>query len=89
MRVETLNLIPMRAPYHEVQFNSNQPWFGMPYDDPFEPRPKRLSGGVFLNPIVESLCGLSNARPPLSFDGQFGLYGEEYWLEKGFPRQQQ
>jgi hypothetical protein len=78
----------MRAPNHEVHFNPNQPRFSMLYDDPFEPRPKRLNGGVFLNPIVESLCGLGNARPPLSFEGQCGLYGEEYWHEKRLPRQQ-
>uniref|UniRef100_A0A2N9FSL4 Uncharacterized protein n=1 Tax=Fagus sylvatica TaxID=28930 RepID=A0A2N9FSL4_FAGSY len=88
-RAETRNVIPMRAPNHEVHFNPNQPRFSMPYDDPFEPRPKRLNGGVFLNPIVESLCGLGDARPPPSFEGQCGLYGEEYWHEKRFPRQQQ
>jgi hypothetical protein len=87
-RAETRNVIPMRAPNHEVHFNPNQPRFSMPYDDPFEPRPKRLNGGVFLNPIVESLCGLGNARPPPSFEGQCGLYGEEYWHEKRLPRQQ-
>uniref|UniRef100_A0A2N9EPT7 Ty3 transposon capsid-like protein domain-containing protein n=1 Tax=Fagus sylvatica TaxID=28930 RepID=A0A2N9EPT7_FAGSY len=89
MRAELRNVRPMRAPNHEVHFNPNQPRFGMPYDDPFEPRRKRLNGGVFLNPIVESLCGLGNARPPPSFEGQCGLYGEEYWREKRFPRQQQ
>jgi hypothetical protein len=88
-RAETRNVIPMRAPNHEVHFNPNQPRFSMPYDDPFEPRPKRLNGGVFLNPIVESLCGLGNARPPPSFEGQCGLYGEEFWREKRVPRQQQ
>jgi hypothetical protein len=87
-RAETRNVIPMRAPNHEVHFNPNQPRFSMPYDDPFEPRPKRLNGGVFLNPIVESLCGLGDARPPPSFEGQCGLYGEEYWHEKRLPRQQ-
>ena len=61
----------------------------MPYDDPFEPRPKRLNGGVFLNLIVESLCGLGNARPPPSFEGKCGLYGEEFWREKRVSRQQQ
>jgi hypothetical protein len=86
--VETRNVIPMRAPNHEVHFNPNQPQFSMPYDDPFEPRPKKLNGGVVLNPIVESLCGLGNARPPPYFEGQGGLYGEEYWREKRFPRQQ-
>jgi hypothetical protein len=40
------------------------------------------------DPIVESLCGSSNARPPPSFEGQCGLYGEEYWHEKRLPRQQ-
>jgi hypothetical protein len=79
----------MRAPNHEVHFNPNQSRFSMPYDDPFEPRPKRLNGGVFLNLIVESLCGLGNARPPSSFEGQCGLYGEEFWREKRVPRQQQ
>ena len=88
-RVETRNVILMRAPNHEVHFNLNQPQFSMPYDDPFEPRPKRLNGSVFLNPIVESLCGLGNARPPPSFKGQCGLYDEEYWREKRFLRQQQ
>jgi hypothetical protein len=88
-RAETRNVIPMRAPNHEVHFNPNQPRFGMPYDDPFEPRPKKLNGGVFLNPIVKSLCRLGNARPPPSFEDQCGLNGEEYWHEKGFPRQQQ
>uniref|UniRef100_A0A2N9I8T7 Ty3 transposon capsid-like protein domain-containing protein n=1 Tax=Fagus sylvatica TaxID=28930 RepID=A0A2N9I8T7_FAGSY len=88
-RAETRNVIPIRAPNHEVHFNPNQPQFSMPYDDPFEPRPKRLNGGVVLNPSVESLCGLGNARPPPSFEGQCGLYGEEYWREKRFPRQQQ
>uniref|UniRef100_A0A2N9HHS0 Ty3 transposon capsid-like protein domain-containing protein n=1 Tax=Fagus sylvatica TaxID=28930 RepID=A0A2N9HHS0_FAGSY len=87
-RAESRNVRPMRAPNHEVHFNPNQPRFGMPYDDPFEPRRKRLNGGVFLNPIVESLCGSSNARPPPSFEGQCGLYGEEYWHEKRLPRQQ-
>jgi hypothetical protein len=43
----------------------------------------------FGEPLVESLCGLGNARPPPSFEGQCGLYGEEYWHEKRFPRQQQ
>ncbi len=66
-RAESRNVRPMRAPNHEVHFNPNQPRFGMPYDDPFEPRRKRLNGGVFLNLIVESLCGLGNARPPPSF----------------------
>jgi hypothetical protein len=89
MRAESRNVRTMRAPNHEVHFNPNQPWFGMPYDDPFEPRRKRLNGGIFLNPIVGSLCGLGNARPPPSFEGQCGLYGEEYWREKRFPRQQQ
>uniref|UniRef100_A0A2N9ED64 Integrase catalytic domain-containing protein n=1 Tax=Fagus sylvatica TaxID=28930 RepID=A0A2N9ED64_FAGSY len=46
-------------------------------------------GMHFGEPIVESLCGLGNARPPPSFEGQCGLYGEEYWHEKRFPRQQQ
>ena len=86
MRVKARNVRSMRAPNHEVHFNPNQPRFGMPYDDPFEPRPKRLNGGVFLNPIVESLCGLGNVRPLPSFEGQYGLYGEEYWREKRFPR---
>jgi hypothetical protein len=86
---EERNALSMRAPNHEVHFNPNQPRFSMPYDDPFEPRPKRLNGGVFLNPIVESLCGLGNARPPPSFEGQCGLYGEEFWREKRVPRQQQ
>uniref|UniRef100_A0A2N9GB53 Ty3 transposon capsid-like protein domain-containing protein n=1 Tax=Fagus sylvatica TaxID=28930 RepID=A0A2N9GB53_FAGSY len=83
------NALSIRAPNHEVHVNPNQPRFSMPYDDPFEPRPKRLNGGVFLNPIVESLCGLGNARPPPSFEGQCGLYGEEFWREKRVPRQQQ
>jgi hypothetical protein len=83
------NALSMRAPNHEVHFNPNQPRFSMPYDDPFEPRPKRLNGGVFLNPIVESLCGLGNARLPPSFEGQCGLYGEEFWREKKVSRQQQ
>jgi hypothetical protein len=78
-RAEIRNVITMRAPNHEVHFNPNQPQFGMPYDDPFEPRPKRLNGDVFLNPIVESLCGLGNARLLPSFEGQCGLYGEKYW----------
>uniref|UniRef100_A0A2N9I2L9 Protein kinase domain-containing protein n=1 Tax=Fagus sylvatica TaxID=28930 RepID=A0A2N9I2L9_FAGSY len=86
---EERNALSMRAPNHEVHFNPNQPRFSMPYDDPFKPRPKRLNGGVFLNPIVESLCGLGNARPPPSFEGQCGLYGEEFWREKRVPRQQQ
>uniref|UniRef100_A0A2N9H8L8 Chromo domain-containing protein n=1 Tax=Fagus sylvatica TaxID=28930 RepID=A0A2N9H8L8_FAGSY len=60
-RAESRNVRPMRAPNHEVHFNPNQPRFGMPYDDPFEPRRKRLNGGVFLNPIVESLCGSTAA----------------------------
>ena len=83
------NVLSMRALNHEVHFNPNQPRFSMPYDDPFEPRPKRLNGGVFLNPIVESLCGLGNARPPPSFEGKCGLYGEEFWREKRVSRQQQ
>ena len=33
-RAETRNVIPMRAPNHEIHFNPNQPWFSMPYDDP-------------------------------------------------------
>uniref|UniRef100_A0A2N9HE40 Reverse transcriptase Ty1/copia-type domain-containing protein n=1 Tax=Fagus sylvatica TaxID=28930 RepID=A0A2N9HE40_FAGSY len=86
---EERNALSMRAPNHEVHFNPNQSRFSMPYDDPFEPRPKRLNGGVFLNLIVESLCGLGNARPPPSFEGQCGLYGEEFWREKRVPRQQQ
>jgi hypothetical protein len=45
--------------------------------------------GDFGDSIVESLCGSSNARPPPSFEGQCGLYGEEYWHEKRLPRQQQ
>ena len=89
IRAESRNVRPMRVPNHEVHFNPNQPRFGMPYDDPFEPRRKRLNGGVFLNLIVESLCGLGNARPPPSFKGQCGLYDEEYWREKRFLRQQQ
>uniref|UniRef100_A0A2N9H4K3 Ty3 transposon capsid-like protein domain-containing protein n=1 Tax=Fagus sylvatica TaxID=28930 RepID=A0A2N9H4K3_FAGSY len=44
--------------------------------------------GDFGDSIVESLCGSSNARPPPSFEGQCGLYGEEYWHEKRLPRQQ-
>ena len=56
------NVLSVRAPNHEVHFNPNQPRFSMLYDDPFEPRPKRLNGGVFLNPIVESLCGLGKTR---------------------------
>uniref|UniRef100_A0A2N9J3C0 Reverse transcriptase/retrotransposon-derived protein RNase H-like domain-containing protein n=1 Tax=Fagus sylvatica TaxID=28930 RepID=A0A2N9J3C0_FAGSY len=44
-RAESRNVRPMRAPNHEVHFNPNQPRFGMPYDDPFEPRRKRLNGG--------------------------------------------
>uniref|UniRef100_A0A2N9FHP4 Ty3 transposon capsid-like protein domain-containing protein n=1 Tax=Fagus sylvatica TaxID=28930 RepID=A0A2N9FHP4_FAGSY len=70
MRAESRNVRPMRAPNHEVHFNPNQPRFGMPYDDPFEPRRKRLNGGVFLNLIVQSLCGLGNARSPPSFEAQ-------------------
>uniref|UniRef100_A0A2N9FMB3 Chromo domain-containing protein n=1 Tax=Fagus sylvatica TaxID=28930 RepID=A0A2N9FMB3_FAGSY len=73
------------APYEE-------PWLGM--------RQGRQQGqqgqqaqlepilGDFGDPIVESLCGSSNARPPPSFEGQCGLYGEEYWHEKRLPRQQ-
>jgi hypothetical protein len=44
--------------------------------------------GDFGDSIVELLCGSSNARPPPSFEGQCGLYGEEYWHEKRLPRQQ-
>jgi hypothetical protein len=70
------------APYEE-------PWLGM--------RQGRQQGqqaqlepilGDFGDSIVESLCGSSNARPPPSFEGQCGLYGEEYWHEKRLPRQQ-
>uniref|UniRef100_A0A2N9FLP0 Ty3 transposon capsid-like protein domain-containing protein n=1 Tax=Fagus sylvatica TaxID=28930 RepID=A0A2N9FLP0_FAGSY len=73
------------APYEE-------PWLGM--------RQGRQQGqqgqqaqlepilGDFGDFIVESLCGSSNARPPPSFEGQCGLYGEEYWHEKRLPRQQ-
>jgi hypothetical protein len=73
------------APYEE-------PWLGM--------RQGRQQGqqgqqaqlepilGDFGDFIVESLCGSSNARPPPSFEGQTGLYGEEYWHEKRLPRQQ-
>jgi hypothetical protein len=73
------------APYEE-------PWLGM--------RQGRQQGqqgqqallepisGDFGDSIVESLCGSSNARPPPSFEGQWGLYGEEYWHEKRLPRQQ-
>ena len=74
--LEPIETIPRRAETRNV----------IPNDDPFEPRPKRLNGGVFLNPIVESLYGLGNVRPPPSFEGQYGLYGEEYWREKRFPR---
>jgi hypothetical protein len=73
------------APYEE-------PWLGM--------RQGRQQGqqgqqaqlepilGDFGDSIVESLCGSSNARPPPSFEGQCGLYGEEYWHDKRLPRQQ-
>jgi hypothetical protein len=73
------------APYEE-------PWLGM--------RQGRQQGqqgqqaqlepilGDFGDSIVESLCGSSNARPPPSFEGQCGLYGEESWHEKKLPRQQ-
>jgi hypothetical protein len=73
------------APYEE-------PWLGM--------RQGRQQGqqgqqallepilGDFGDSIVESLCGSSNARPPPSFEGQWRLYGEEYWHEKRLPRQQ-
>jgi|UniRef100_A0A2N9E1U6 hypothetical protein len=66
-----------------------EPWLGM--------RQGRQQGqqaqlepilGDFGDSIVESLCGSSNARPPPSFEGQCGLYGEEYWHEKRLPRQQ-
>jgi hypothetical protein len=76
-----------------------QGYFDAPYEEPWlEMRQGKQQGqqaqlepilGDFGDSIVESLCGSSNARPPPSFKGQCGLYGEEYWHEKRLPRQQQ
>ena len=44
--VEARNAMPMRFPTHEVQLNPNQPRFGMSYDDPFDPRLRRLNDNV-------------------------------------------
>ena len=43
---EARNVMPMRPPTHEVQLNPNQPWFGMRYDDPFDPRTRRLNDNI-------------------------------------------
>jgi hypothetical protein len=78
-----------------------QGYFDTPYEEPWlgmrQGRQQGQQGqqaqlkpilGDFGDSIVESLCGSSNARPPPSFEGQCGLYGEEYWHEKRLPRQQ-
>uniref|UniRef100_A0A2N9FSP7 Ty3 transposon capsid-like protein domain-containing protein n=1 Tax=Fagus sylvatica TaxID=28930 RepID=A0A2N9FSP7_FAGSY len=55
MKAESRNVRPMRAPNHDVHFNPNQPRFGMPYDDPFEPRQKRLNGGANVGCMVKNI----------------------------------
>ena len=71
IRAEARNAMPMRAPTHQVRIQPNQPRFGMPFGEPFEPR----QGGPYLEeriqPREEPRHGMANARPPPLLGGNF------------------
>ena len=79
------NAMPLRTPNQD--FRANQPRFGMPLGEPYEPRQGRPNMDAFVNLIEGQRLGGFQARPQPNFGAHFKAPREEPSLARRFQGQ--